>query len=70
MSAGLKAQSALVYLDDYSNPLWEDYDVEVVPTIALFQDGQLIERQDGILGYGLDQAAVRAFVARASPRLS
>ena len=34
---------AAVYLDDESNPLWDDYNVEVVPTLALFRDGKLYE---------------------------
>ncbi len=61
---------ASVYLDDQSNPLWDDYAVEVVPTLALFRDGQLVERQDGILGYGLDRKATDAFVARLAAALS
>ncbi len=61
---------ASVYLDDESNPLWDDYEVEVVPTLAVFWDGKLVDRQDGILGYGLDKKAVDAFVARVSPKLS
>jgi thioredoxin 1 len=61
---------ASVYLDDESNPLWDDYAVEVVPTLALFRDGKLVERQDGILGYGLDRKATDAFVTRVATRVS
>ncbi len=61
---------ASVYLDDVSNPLWDDYEVEVVPTLAVFRDGRLVDRQDGILGYGLDKKAVDAFVGRVAGTLA
>lgn len=70
LSQELTARFVSVDLDDYENPLWEDYDVEVVPTLALFQGGQLIERKDGVLGYGIDRAMLREFVDRAARRLS
>src|SRR5437870_13488577 len=58
---------AAVYLDDEENPLWEEYAVEVVPTLGLFRDGKLVERLDGILGYGIDQRMVEEFVRRVEP---
>ncbi|TLZ93142.1 MAG: thioredoxin family protein [Methanobacteriota archaeon] len=58
---------AAVYLDDEENPLWEEYAVEVVPTLALFRDGKLIDRLDGILGYGIDQRMVEDFIRRVVP---
>lgn len=63
----IPARFASVYLDDEENPLWEDYAVEVVPTMALFRDGKLLERQDGILGYGIDRRMVRSFAERVAP---
>jgi thiol-disulfide isomerase/thioredoxin len=66
----LGVRSVAVTLDDYGNPLWEDYDVEVVPTMALFRGGEILDRQDGILGYGLDRHAVRTFLGRVAPLLS
>ncbi len=60
---------AAVYLDDEENPLWEEYAVEVVPTLGLFRDGKLVERLDGILGYGIDQRMVEEFVRRVEPAL-
>ena len=58
---------AAVYLDDESNPLWDDYSVDVVPTLALFRDGTVVDRLDGILGYGIDGAMVDAFLRRVGP---
>jgi len=63
-----RARTATVFLDDHENPLWEDYAVEVVPTLALFDKGELVDREDGVLGYGLDPAAVQAFAGRVSRR--
>ncbi|MGI0148444.1 MAG: thioredoxin family protein, partial [Thermoplasmata archaeon] len=60
---------AAVYLDDESNPLWDDYAVEVVPTLALFRDGNVVDRLDGILGYGIDRSMVEAFARRLQPAL-
>lgn len=70
IGSDLDVRLATVFLDDHDNPLWEDYAVDVVPTIALFRDGELVDRQDGVLGYGLDRGAVRAFVGRVSPLLA
>lgn len=42
-----------IVLDDYDNPLWEKYKIDVVPTIILFDKGRIIERCDGIGGVGL-----------------
>jgi len=61
---------AAVYLDDEDNPIWEDYAVEVVPTLALFRGGQLVDRLDGVLGYGIDRKMVDDFVRRLQPGLA
>ena len=61
---------AAVYLDDEQNPLWEEYAVEVVPTLALFRDGKVADRLDGILGYGIDNRMVEEFVRRVEPALA
>ena len=55
---------AAAYLDDYENPLWDDYAVDVVPTLALFREGTLVDREDGVLGYGIDRSRLEAFVRR------
>lgn len=40
-------------LDDDDNPLWAQYDIDVVPTVLLFEDGRVTARLDGRLGEGL-----------------
>jgi thioredoxin len=42
-----------VRIDDYSNPLWEDYSVEAVPTAIFLVGGKVQRRLDGKLGEGL-----------------
>ncbi len=70
LAASHSGRFAAVYLDDEDNPLWDDYAVEVVPTLALFRDGQVLDRLDGILGYGIDRKMVDAFVRRVDPVLA
>ena len=44
-----------VFLDDYDNQLWDDYDVEAVPTVILFEKGKVSKRLDGRFGLGLKE---------------
>lgn len=47
------SDSLTVILDDQDNPLWEEYGIEVVPTVIIFQGGRAISRLDGRPGEGL-----------------
>ncbi len=44
-----------VIMDDYDNPLWDEYEISSVPTIILFEEGQVENRLDGRLGRGLSE---------------
>ena len=44
---------ASVDLSDFDNPLWETFDIRVVPTVIVFKEGQVAFRKDGIFGRGL-----------------
>ena len=44
---------ALVDISDESNPLWETFEVDIVPTLVGFRDGLVIVRKDGVAGIGL-----------------
>ena len=44
-----------VIMDDYDNPLWEIYEIGVVPTVILFEDGKVSKRLDGRFGSGLKE---------------
>lgn len=39
--------------DDDVSPLWDDFGFHVVPTIALFRDGELVWKKNGVLGIGV-----------------
>jgi thioredoxin-like negative regulator of GroEL len=39
---------------DTESRLWDDFHIDVVPTLVGFRDGPPIYRRDGILGKGLD----------------
>ncbi len=42
-----------VVLDDFGNPLWDAYRIDVVPTVILFSGGEVKARRDGRAGVGL-----------------
>jgi thioredoxin 1 len=46
-------------LTDLDNPLWEAFDIEVVPTVMVFKDGEVVYRRDGALGQGLPDDAMK-----------
>ena len=49
---------AEVDISDTDDPLWETFDISVVPTVIIFKDGQPIFRRDGVLGRGLSEKAI------------
>lgn len=54
-----KLHVAGVDLTDPDAPLWEQFEVEVVPSVVVFRDGEVTFRLDGIPGVGLGPADVR-----------
>ena len=44
-----------VLLDDYDNQLWDDYDIEAVPTVIFFEKSKVSKRLDGRSGRGLNE---------------
>jgi len=54
-----------VYLDDDDNPLWEDYSIESVPTVVLFDRGSVFRRLDGRLGEGLSEMQLLEWLKKA-----
>src|SRR3989475_5537860 len=55
---------AAVYLDDEDKPLWDDYAGDFVPTLALFHDGKVVDRLNGVLSYGISPEMVDGFRPR------
>lgn len=44
-----------VVLDDYDNQLWDDYEIEAVPTVIYFKHSKVDQRLDGGAGVGLSE---------------
>jgi len=40
-------------ISHYEDPLWEQFQIKVVPSILVFKDGELVKRKDGRLFKGL-----------------
>lgn len=53
-----------VKVDDYDNPLWEEYSVEAVPTVILFEQGEVRRRLDGRGGYGLSEPQFKEWLEK------
>lgn len=53
---------AEVNISDTEDPLWETFDVKVVPTVIIFKGGQPVFRRDGVLGRGLSRRALEETV--------
>lgn len=51
---GMPGLAAAEVVMDGASPLWGTLSIEVVPTMVLYQDGQVAGRRDGRLGVGLD----------------
>ncbi len=53
-----------VLLDDNDNILWDDYAIEAVPTVILFEDGEVCSRLDGRLGVGLKENQLTEWIKK------
>jgi thioredoxin 1 len=61
--AGMGFESVIhVLLDDYDDPMWDDYDIPAVPTIIYFEDGKVCKRLDAQLGRGLSESAFKKWI--------
>jgi thioredoxin 1 len=52
-----------VLLDDYDNPLWDDYSIDAVPTVIFFEKGKVSRRLDGKFGVGLSEKQLKVWLA-------
>jgi thioredoxin 1 len=67
-TAGLKASAVIhVIVDDYDSPLWDDYSIGAVPTVILFEDGEVRSRLDGRFGSGLSETQFKTWLAKNNP---
>jgi thiol-disulfide isomerase/thioredoxin len=61
--AGLEVIEAVV--DDEENPIWNEQDVDVVPTVLFFEGGKVVKRLDGRAGVGLTREDIEGAMAKA-----
>ena len=53
-----------VKIDEDENPMWETYDLVAVPSLILFDHGQLLKRLDCELGAGLSEQQFTKWLER------
>ncbi|MDE1869092.1 MAG: thioredoxin family protein [Candidatus Micrarchaeota archaeon] len=46
-----------INIDDDKSPIWDDYKIDIVPTLIAFHNGKEFARRDGVpqVGLGLDE---------------
>ncbi len=49
-----KSGYAMVAIDNYNDKAWDDFDINIVPTVLVFENKEIIKRYDGKPGRGLD----------------
>jgi thioredoxin 1 len=47
---------AMVDISDMNDSLWETFDVDIVPTLVGFRNGEIVVRKNGVAGAGLGKA--------------
>ncbi len=55
-----------VNISHYDDPLWEQFQIQVVPSVLVFRDGELIKRKDGVRFRGLQKADLDELRSRLS----
>jgi thioredoxin-like negative regulator of GroEL len=58
-----KLDSCLRIVTDDKAGLCEKYQVDVVPTVLIFENGKVTRRLDGVQGVGLSEKQLRDFVS-------
>ncbi|HWG91013.1 MAG TPA: thioredoxin family protein [Candidatus Thermoplasmatota archaeon] len=61
-------QKLRVDISDESKHHWETFDIPIVPTVALFENGRLTWRQNGRAGLGLGKKDLEALRQAAESR--
>jgi hypothetical protein len=67
LAGGGEYRVARADVTDYASPLWDDFRLEVVPTVVLFRNGTAFDRWDGTLGLGLSEADLERIRSALAP---
>ena len=62
-TAELSVEKAMGDVTDEESALWDNFELEVVPTLVLFRDGAAVWRRDGIRHAGLTASDIDALRA-------
>ncbi|MGD6808289.1 MAG: thioredoxin family protein [Candidatus Bathyarchaeia archaeon] len=57
-----------VNMDDYDSPLWDEYNVDAVPTLILFENGEIKSRLDAGSGTGLNEKQFTSWLKTINPQ--
>lgn len=68
LDGGTAFRTAIGDVSSEVSPLWDDFAIEVVPTVIVFRDGRPVFRVDSVEGFGppphaLDRARAAALAA-------
>ncbi|HLM70463.1 MAG TPA: thioredoxin family protein [Thermoplasmata archaeon] len=66
LEAGSGFRVAFGDVTSEESPLWEDFQIDVVPTLVVFREGRPVFRVDGVLGLGVPPGGLEQ--ARAAAR--
>ena len=60
----VNARMAEAVVNEDENPLWDRFNIQVVPTIVAFRSGKEIARRNGVAGVGLDESDLKALISK------
>ena len=63
-SSNLQKKAALVNEDE--NPLWDRFNIQVIPTMISFQNGKILTRRDAKKGIGLTRTDMESLIKELS----
>jgi thioredoxin 1 len=67
-AANARVRFVGVNISDEDNPLWEEYNIDVVPTLIHFRGGRAVNRIDGTLGVGLKERQLKELLQSPVPK--
>lgn len=57
-----KVQKKAALVNEDENPLWDRFNIQAVPTIIAFQNGQILARRDAKRGIGLTRKDMESLI--------
>ena len=57
-----KVQKKAALVNEDENPLWDGFNIQAIPTIIAFQNGQILARRDAKRGVGLTRKDMESLI--------